>query len=193
MEQLEGRLTTRALAELVRSAAAANMNMLRVWGGGAFAPDAFYDECDEQGMLLLHDFMYAQHGHTPSATPEQAAEVAHQVYAIVSTANSHNSLLTAKMCVTPGAPPLLAPVSRDLGRMQRVQGADALGHRTVRNVCDGHCGEGGSEPTCVAKQPLAGLACGRAPQRWHTRRHAASSTRLHGARPLARAQGGNTH
>ena len=94
MEQLEGRLTTRALVELVRSAAAANMNMLRVWGGGAFAPDAFYDECDERGMLLLHDFMYAQHGHTPSATSEQAAEVAHQVYAIVSTANSHNSLLT---------------------------------------------------------------------------------------------------
>ena len=94
MEQLEGRLTTRALVELVRSAVAANMNMLRVWGGGTFAPDAFYNECDELGILLLHDFMYAQHGHTPSATPEQAAEVAHQVRRL----SSHPSLVTWVAC-----------------------------------------------------------------------------------------------
>ena len=45
--------------DLVQSAAAANMNMLRVWGGGQFEKDAFYDACDEAGILLWHDFMFS--------------------------------------------------------------------------------------------------------------------------------------
>ena len=79
MEQLEGRLDDRAHRSLVRSAARAHMNLLRVWGGGTFAPDALYDACDEEGVMVMHDFMYAQHGHAASVTTEQAAEIAHQV------------------------------------------------------------------------------------------------------------------
>ena len=45
--------------DLLASAAAANMNMLRVWGGGHFESDFFYDECDRLGILLWHDMMFA--------------------------------------------------------------------------------------------------------------------------------------
>jgi beta-mannosidase len=45
--------------QVVQSAAQANMNMLRVWGGGIYENDLFYNLCDEYGILIWHDFMFA--------------------------------------------------------------------------------------------------------------------------------------
>lgn len=47
------------IRDLLQSAVDANMNMLRVWGGGYFERDFFYEECDRQGLLLWHDMMFA--------------------------------------------------------------------------------------------------------------------------------------
>jgi beta-mannosidase len=56
---LPSRVTAERYADRVGSAAAAGMNMLRVWGGGIYEADAFYDACDHFGILVWQDFMYA--------------------------------------------------------------------------------------------------------------------------------------
>lgn len=51
--------TPEIYADLIDSAARANMNMLRVWGGGIYETEVFYDLCDQKGILVWQDFMFA--------------------------------------------------------------------------------------------------------------------------------------
>ena len=47
------------IKNLITLAVEGNMNMLRVWGGGWFEKDVFYEECDRNGVLVAQDFLMA--------------------------------------------------------------------------------------------------------------------------------------
>ena len=53
----ENEQTPERYAQLIESARKAHMNMIRVWGGGQYEKDCFYDLCDEKGILIWHDMM----------------------------------------------------------------------------------------------------------------------------------------
>ena len=67
--------------DLLTSARDANMNMIRLWGGGKFEKDAFYEICDSLGLLIWHDFMFACgiYPATPEFLGEVSAEISHQI------------------------------------------------------------------------------------------------------------------
>lgn len=56
---MQNRVTTQNYKTLLGDVVAANMNMLRVWGGGIYEDNLFYELCDEKGILVWQDFMYA--------------------------------------------------------------------------------------------------------------------------------------
>ncbi|MFI7079921.1 glycoside hydrolase family 2 protein [Micromonospora sp. NPDC049903] len=75
------RVTRDRLAHRFDQAEAANVNLLRVWGGGRYESDDFYDLADERGLLVQQDFLFACAAY-PEEEPlrtEVAAEAAEQV------------------------------------------------------------------------------------------------------------------
>jgi len=58
-DSMFGRITDDRIRELVKTASEANINMLRVWGGGVYEPKSFFDACDEQGLLVWQAFLFA--------------------------------------------------------------------------------------------------------------------------------------
>lgn len=58
-DNLLPRVTPERTRRLLSDAAAAHMNTIRVWGGGYYPDDFFFDICDELGLLVWQDFMFA--------------------------------------------------------------------------------------------------------------------------------------
>jgi len=68
--------------DLLELAVEANMNMLRVWGGGIYEKDVFYRLCDELGILIWQEFMFACALY-PDSDPDFMAEVEQEAEAVV--------------------------------------------------------------------------------------------------------------
>ena len=81
VDALPSRHTKDRYQKLLQDAKAANMNMIRVWGGGMYEQDIFYELCDALGLLVWQDFMFAcaLYPSTPNFISEVQAEVRHQV------------------------------------------------------------------------------------------------------------------
>ena len=75
------RMTGEVYARLVGDAAAAGMNMLRVWGGGQYENEEFYDLCDEYGIMVWQDLMFScmEYPSTPEFLALVGPEVRYQV------------------------------------------------------------------------------------------------------------------
>ncbi|KAA9006123.1 beta-mannosidase [Histidinibacterium aquaticum] len=80
-DALAGRIDREQVRGLLQSAVDANMNMIRVWGGGRYEPDWFYDLCDEMGLMVWQDFMFScnLYPSTPDFLSEVRAEVRENV------------------------------------------------------------------------------------------------------------------
>ncbi len=90
-DALFSRVTKAGVRDLLQSAVDANMNMIRVWGGGFYEPDWFYDLCDEMGLMVWQDFMFAcnLYPSTSDFLDNVTAEVDYQVRRL----SSHPSIV----------------------------------------------------------------------------------------------------
>lgn len=89
---LPGRITADKETRLMRMAWEENMNMLRIWGGGTYASEALMDACDELGILVWHDFMFAC-GYHPDHDPGFMENVRTEARKAIRRLRRHTSLI----------------------------------------------------------------------------------------------------
>ena len=77
--------------ELVEIARQANFNLLRIWGGGIYMTPEFCDVCDELGVLIWHDFIFAC-AKDPGEDVDFVANVRREAEFVVRELGSHPSL-----------------------------------------------------------------------------------------------------
>lgn len=91
-DMLYSAVTPERHREFVRLAVEANFNLLRIWGGGVYASEALCAACDEAGVLLWHDLLFACSKY-PGDLPEWAREARSEVRWGVRERAHHPSLV----------------------------------------------------------------------------------------------------
>ena len=138
-----------------------NFNTLRIWGGGIYHPQSFYDACDEFGILLYHDLQFTGKAGSVTFSRVVEAEIKHNIRRL-----SHHLGLVASLCGTrdevwstlrrapqreqgglahpmspsrpheaPRAPSPLAAVSPTMQKAHRVSAALGSATRRTRDRC----------------------------------------------------------
>jgi beta-mannosidase len=94
LDALYGVARPARLDHLLRLAADANVNLLRVWGGGLIESEAFYDACDRLGILVWQEFSQSSSGieSEPSTEPAFVDLMRREAEAIVPLRRNHPSL-----------------------------------------------------------------------------------------------------
>ncbi|RED54416.1 beta-mannosidase [Cohnella lupini] len=87
-----GRIPDAHYENLLRLAGEAGMTMLRVWGGGIYESEAFWNECDKRGILVFQDFMMAC-GTYPEEDEEWMSSLAVEVEGVIRSLRSRPSLI----------------------------------------------------------------------------------------------------
>lgn len=90
-DTLPSRETPQRVVARIDQAVAGNANLLRVWGGGHFADEHFLDACDERGLLVWHDFLFACAAYCEDE--ETAALVTTEAEQAVARMSPHPSLV----------------------------------------------------------------------------------------------------
>ncbi|KAH8799791.1 glycoside hydrolase family 2 protein [Xylogone sp. PMI_703] len=85
------RITPKVYRKWVELVVHGNQNMIRIWGGGVYEDQAFYDACDELGIMIWHDFMLAC-GSYP-ATPKFLKTIEEEAVYNVRRLRSHPSIV----------------------------------------------------------------------------------------------------
>ena len=78
-------------AQVVSDIVDLNCNLVRIWGGGVYENDLFYDLCDQKGILVWQDIMLASHAYPQ--TDEFQAKIATETKAIAKRIRNHSCLL----------------------------------------------------------------------------------------------------
>ena len=108
----------------------AEFNMLRVWGGGIYEPEAFYDLCDRHGIMVWQDFTYSC-GHYPDDDAEFVREAEREAKLIVRRLRNRPSLV---LWCGNNENEELHYSARQAGLVDHFYGAEIY-HRVLPRVC----------------------------------------------------------
>ncbi|MBQ4075451.1 MAG: hypothetical protein IJD39_09660 [Clostridia bacterium] len=91
-DSLPGRITPEKEKALITLAHDEHMNMLRIWGGGVYASEELMNACDEMGLMIWHDFLYAC-GYHPDHDPEFVENIIDEARKGIRRLRRHASLI----------------------------------------------------------------------------------------------------